>query len=54
MTFVGKLLSRNDVAVLAPTLSPYRKARETAQKEKEVEDLVEVYRRYACLEVWDT
>ncbi|TVL99408.1 MAG: adenylyl-sulfate kinase [Candidatus Brocadia sp. WS118] len=41
IAFVCKLLTRNGVAVLAPTISPYRGAREMARKE--IGNFVEVY-----------
>lgn len=41
IAFVCKLLTRNGVAILAPTISPYREAREMARKE--IGNFVEVY-----------
>jgi len=42
-TFLAKMLSRNDVVVLASFVSPYRKQRRRARKE--IKDFVEVYVR---------
>jgi adenylyl-sulfate kinase len=43
VTFVAKLLTRNDVAVLATFVSPYRERR--AKTREEIGDFVEVYTR---------
>jgi adenylylsulfate kinase len=43
VTFVAKLLTRNDVAVLATFVSPYRERREKTRRE--IGDFVEIYTR---------
>jgi len=41
ITFVAKLLTRNDVIVLATFVSPYKERREKSKKE--IEDFLEIY-----------